>query len=228
MTAHEVEVEHAHDADLAAHAHVGPHESGPLLTVPLIILAVLSTVAGFLNWAAWPFHSEKFSEWFEPTTGQPELEHATFAYGKAILSVCLVAGAIGFVSYLMANSFAFLRGLTERSKVARAGYMFLVNKYYLDYLYENIIVAGISGPIARGAYWFNQNVIDAIVNRTGDDDTRGRQLRLQAASTRAWSTAASTAPARRPRMREACCGCCSQERSSSTARFCSALPPSGR
>ena len=166
VTAHEVEVEHAHDADLAAHAHVGPHESGLLLTVPLIILAVLSTVAGFLNWAAWPFHSEKFSEWFEPTTGQPELEHATFAYGKAILSVCLVAGAIGLVYYLMANSFAFLKGLTERSKVARAGYLFLVNKYYLDYLYENIIVAGISGPIARGAYWFNQNVIDAIVNQT--------------------------------------------------------------
>ncbi len=161
VTAHEVEVEHAEE-----HAHAGPHESGLLLTVPLIILAVLSTVAGFLNWAAWPFHTEKFSEWFEPSTGQPELEHATFAYGKAILSVCLVAGAIGLVYYLMANSFAFLKGLTERSKVARAGYLFLVNKYYLDYLYENIIVAGISGPIARGAYWFNQNVIDAIVNQT--------------------------------------------------------------
>jgi len=27
-----------------------------------------------------------------------------------------------------------------------------------------VIVGGITGPIARGAYWFNQNVIDAIVN----------------------------------------------------------------
>ncbi len=77
-----------------------------------------------------------------------------------------MVAAIAFVAYLMANSFAFLKGLTERSKVARAGYLFLVNKYYLDYLYENVIVAGISGPIARGAYWINQNVIDAIVNRT--------------------------------------------------------------
>ncbi len=40
-----------HD-DHDAHAHEGPHESGPLLTVPLIILAVLSVVAGWLNWAA--------------------------------------------------------------------------------------------------------------------------------------------------------------------------------
>jgi NADH-quinone oxidoreductase subunit L len=44
--------------------------------------------------------------------------------------------------------------------------VFLVNKYYLDWLYEKVIVAGISGPIARGAYWVNQNVIDAIVNHT--------------------------------------------------------------
>ncbi len=161
VTAHEVEVEHAEE-----HAHAGPHESGPLLTVPLVILAVLSTVAGFLNWAAWPFHLEKFSEWFEPTTGQPALEHATFAYGKAALSMLLVILAIASVAYLIANDFAFFRNLTQRSKVAHAGYTFLVNKYYLDYLYEKIVVAGISGPIARGAYWVNQNVIDGIVNQT--------------------------------------------------------------
>jgi NADH-quinone oxidoreductase subunit L len=161
VTAHEVEVEHAEEL-----AHAGPHESGPLLTVPLIILAVLSTVAGVLNWAAWPFHWEKFGEWFEPTTGQPDLEHATFAYGKAALSMLLVICAIAFVAYLMANDFAFLKNLTRRTKVARAGYVFLVNKYYLDYLYENIIVAGISGPISRAMYWVNQNVIDAVVNRT--------------------------------------------------------------
>ena len=161
VTAHEVEVEHEEE-----HAHAGPHESGPLLTVPLIILAALSTVAGVLNWAAWPLHWEKFSEWFEPTTGQPELEHATFAYGKAILSVSLVIAAIAFVAYLMANDFAFLKGLTRRSKAFRAGYVFLVNKYYLDWLYENVVVAGISGPIARAMYWVDQNVIDGIVNRT--------------------------------------------------------------
>ena len=78
----------------------------------------------------------------------------------------LVICAIAFVAYLMANDFAFLKNLTKRRKVARAGYVFLVNKYYLDYLYENIIVAGISGPISRAMYWVNQNVIDAIVNRT--------------------------------------------------------------
>jgi NADH-quinone oxidoreductase subunit L len=34
-------------------------------------------------------------------------------------------------------------------------------------LYENVIVAGIKGPIAAGVYWFNQNVIDNVLNYTG-------------------------------------------------------------
>jgi NADH-quinone oxidoreductase subunit L len=43
----------------------------------------------------------------------------------------------------------------------------LVNKYYLDHLYEKIIVRGIAHPIAKGAYWINQNILDGIINGTG-------------------------------------------------------------
>jgi len=43
----------------------------------------------------------------------------------------------------------------------------LQNKYYLDDLYEGVIVKGIREPIARGAYWINQNVIDGVVNGAG-------------------------------------------------------------
>ena len=42
--------------------------------------------------------------------------------------------------------------------MARAGYTLLVNKYYLDHLYTDVIVGGIKGPIAKAAYWINQNV----------------------------------------------------------------------
>jgi NADH:ubiquinone oxidoreductase subunit 5 (subunit L)/multisubunit Na+/H+ antiporter MnhA subunit len=45
--------------------------------------------------------------------------------------------------------------------------VFLVNKYYMDYLYEQIIVRGIREPIAAGAYWFNQHVIDNVLNYAG-------------------------------------------------------------
>jgi NADH-quinone oxidoreductase subunit L len=60
-----------------------------------------------------------------------------------------------------------LVGLTQRNKVLGAGYSFLANKYYLDHLYERVIVRAIAHPIARGAYWVNQNVLDGIVNGAG-------------------------------------------------------------
>ena len=40
-------------------------------------------------------------------------------------------------------------------------------KYYLDVLYTDIIVGSIKGPIANGVYWFNQHVIDNVLNYTG-------------------------------------------------------------
>ena len=61
---------------------------------------------------------------------------------------------------------------TAGSAPARAGYTLLENKYYLDVLYEDGIVAAIKGPIAQASYWVNQNVIDGVVNGAG----RGARL----------------------------------------------------
>jgi NADH-quinone oxidoreductase subunit L len=51
--------------------------------------------------------------------------------------------------------------------VARAGYRLLENKYYLDTLYETIVVGAVKGPIARAVNWFNQHILDGIVNGAG-------------------------------------------------------------
>jgi NADH-quinone oxidoreductase subunit L len=144
--------------------HGHPHESEPLITVPLIILAFFSVFAGLLNAA--PFGIEKFKEWVEPTVAFPTLVHADFDVPKAIISVTIAVLGIGIAAFLFFRheEEGRLKGLTQRNALARVGYTFLEKKYYLDVLYENIIVAGIKGPIARGAYWFDQHIIDKIVN----------------------------------------------------------------
>ena len=62
-------------------------------------------------------------------------------------------------------------GLTQRVAPLRAGYNLLWNKYYLDDLYEKVIVRGVAGPIATAAYWINQNILDGIVNTAGKSAT---------------------------------------------------------
>jgi NADH-quinone oxidoreductase subunit L len=148
-------------------AHAGPHESPALLTVPLIILAVLAVGAGWLQMPWELLQIEYFLEWVEPTFAFPSLDHAPFSYAKAAISVGLAVVGIVVVAALMRTDFAFLKGLTQRNRAARAGYLFLVNKYYLDDLYEGVIVRAIKGPIASAMNWINANVLDGVVNGAG-------------------------------------------------------------
>jgi len=153
---------HGEPRGAAAHHH--PHESPWPITVPLVVLAALSVVAGLLNAVA--FDIDLFADWFEPQFVSNVVTHHGFDGKLALLGT--TAGVLGIVTsglYYFRNFGP--RRVTERSAVARAGYTFLANKYYLDRLYTDGVVGGIKGPLARLAYWINQNVIDGIVNGAG-------------------------------------------------------------
>ena len=92
----------------------------------------------------------------------PALVHPAFDYGAAAISLVVAVLGIGIAAYLwfQHEELGPFKGLTQRNKVAHAGYEFLANKYYLDALYENLIVASIKGPIAAAAYWVNQKLPD--------------------------------------------------------------------
>jgi len=147
--------------------HAEPHESERGITIPLVILAGLSVIAGLINAA--PLGIEKFTEWVEPTFAFPEIVHAEFDAPLAIGSVSIALVAIGVAAFLWfrREELGPFRGLTKRSKPAAAGYAFLENKYYLDHLYEDVVVDGIRQPVAAGAYWFDQHAVDGVVNGAG-------------------------------------------------------------
>jgi NADH-quinone oxidoreductase subunit L len=215
------------------HAHAGPHESGPLILVPVVILAICAAVAGFVNAVPFGEDWEQFKKYVEPrpeavvaseavasgpgealrlgfpdlapavdagdgeegghSTGcgrsEPEpgticyfpaVDHAEFKWSKAALSLVIVgAGLVSSwlfcVAYYTRRNRALV-GLTQRFAPARWGYQFLWNKYYLDHLYEKVIVRGIAHPIAGAAYWVNQHVIDAVVNGAGRGTKRAGDI----------------------------------------------------
>ena len=143
-----------------------PHESPRIMTIPLWILAGLAIVAGFTNIPAalGPDSFElRFEHYVEPTFAFPEIIKPEFSYLVAGISVLLAVTGLTLAWQYFAHNRG-PHGLTERSTLAARGYAFLVNKYYLDDLYEKVIRDGIKGPIARAAYWFNQHVLDGVVN----------------------------------------------------------------
>lgn len=154
--------------------HHHPHESPKAITVPLIILAVFSVFAGFLN--AIPFGIHKFTEWVEPKGafpfedlvphGSSYIHHADFSISAAIIATVIALAGI-LIAYLYYWKKIGFVGLTEKNKLAKAFHTLLVNKYYLDVLYTDIIVGTTKKGIANASYWINQNVIDAFVAGVG-------------------------------------------------------------
>ncbi len=152
--------------------HHHPHESPKAITIPLMLLAGFSVIAGFANATA--FNIEKFKQYIEPTVAFPkDIFGVEFDVTLATISVFIALGSIVVASlfWLERKQLQRLRGLTDRSAALKAGHTFLVNKYYLDHLYTDVIVGGIKGPIARAAYWVNMNIIDGVINGAGKGAT---------------------------------------------------------
>ncbi len=153
--------------------HAKPHESPKVITVPLMVLAGCAVVLGFTNFPKSFFGfklpgslTTRFEHFVEPTFAFPPIQHAAFTPWLAVASTILAAGGL-FVAYQYYEKNRGPHGLTSRNKVALAGYTFLENKYYLDDLYTGVVAGSTKGPIARAANWFNQNILDGIINGIG-------------------------------------------------------------
>jgi NADH-quinone oxidoreductase subunit L len=160
---HPDEAEHA-PAEDSIHAHMGPHESNWLITGPLWVLSGFALFAGFLNFPHWL----RFETWFQPRIAFVEpVPSVPFNPILAIVSVSVALIGFGIALAFYTGKLPSWRDLSLRNAGARVGKTILVNKYYLDWLYTDVIVNSIKGPIAAGTYWFNQHVIDNVLNYTG-------------------------------------------------------------
>ncbi|MFP5256137.1 MAG: NADH-quinone oxidoreductase subunit L, partial [Acidimicrobiia bacterium] len=103
--------------------HGHPHESPPAITVPLVVLAVFSVGAGFLNAPGFELFARITENRVALRAGVP---HHTFEVFPAVVStvVVLAALALGFLLFFQRR---LPRGVTRRSGLARAGYGLLAN-----------------------------------------------------------------------------------------------------
>ena len=130
-----------------------PHESPATMTGPLIALATATVFIGFLG-SSW-FHAV-FFKWVK--FGEPE--QVSFVWWIALLgSVAAIGGfVLGFLMYSERRAKDPLR--------EPLGPLWTVfqNRYYIDAFYMRAIVYPIRDTVSAAVYWFNQNVLDALVN----------------------------------------------------------------
>ncbi len=148
-------------ADHGQHAH----ESPPVMTVPLAILAFFAAVVGFVGVP--PEHGiyHRFVEPVFAAAGQVAVHEALVGDAFMALLSLVIAGA-GVLTAI--RFYAWQPDLPDRW-VARypKAYEWLFHKYYVDELYDALFVE----PIRRLAVWcwrgFDEPVVDGSVNGVG-------------------------------------------------------------
>ena len=174
---HDTLVSHdTHDVHAALDAHAGhndahggqdgPHESNWWIVAPLVFLAIPALLVGLLQWPG--------KYWFEHFIANSVFEESIvhngllreFTWSVAAPSIALAVGGIA-ASVVYYGVLKGDLGLVRRFAPARWFHSLLKNKYYLDHLWTGVVFGSIRGPIAKAAYWVNQNVIDGVVNTMG-------------------------------------------------------------
>ena len=135
--------------------HAEPHESPPVMTRPLVVLAGLSVFAGFLGA---PQFGAVFADWVH----FGEVHHEPFSYGFAAISILGALGGIA-VGYRLYSRWR------EREPLRALGpmYTLLERKYFMDDIYLRGIVRPTQYGLSNAVYWTNQNILDGLVNAAG-------------------------------------------------------------
>jgi NADH-quinone oxidoreductase subunit L len=148
------------------------HESPALMTIPLIILAMLSVAGGWIGIPAVLLHdADWLGNFLAPLLGSAthEVSHAT-EWLLMSLSVGGVLITIGFAWFLYRNYAAReTKGLLQ----------FFENNWYVDEIYDRIVVKPIFylGRLLKD--WVEPRFIDALVNGVGKTvQLAGRQIRF--------------------------------------------------
>jgi NADH-quinone oxidoreductase subunit L len=130
--------------DTARHAHEAPI----VMLLPLVILAILSATAGFVN----------FTDYV--SIGEPPEHHGI---DPTVAVSATIAALAGIVLALF-----FYAGQTGRaaamSRLLGKIYTLIKQKFYIDEIYLFITRRILFGLIARPLAWFDRNVVDGGVN----------------------------------------------------------------
>ena len=150
--------------DPEVEAHI--HESPKSMTVPLMILAAGSLVAGYLGVPAWMQGANRIEHFLEPVFEPVVAATEAHAYSHTFEGL-MAAFSVGiaFIGFYVAYSMYYKKSdqAEKRAEKYKAAYQTLLNKYYVDELYDFLFVNRAKGA-GDGLWTFDAKVVDGAVN----------------------------------------------------------------
>ena len=144
------------------------HESPPPMLIPLVSLAILSIVGGFIGWPKSLLGGEWFGKFLEPVfEGNPVVP--PHEYGRSIeyflMALSVATAIVGIsVAYRM---YVQQPALSDRMAATFTGlHRVLLHKYYIDEIYDALFVHRVK-DLGSALAAFDLGVIDGGVNGAG-------------------------------------------------------------
>lgn len=163
------------------------HESPSNMTLPLIVLAILSVIGGFINLPHFIGHGHyaKLMEWLKPV-----LTEQSYSQMEATLSgvpfntemILLAATILMFFSvwFIVRNTYVKKKKMAVAEESYTGWEKLSAKKLYVDELYNALIVKTVEG-LGRGGKMFDKGILDRFVNFVGDgaEDSGKAMKRVQ-------------------------------------------------
>ena len=148
------------------------HESPAAMTIPLVVLAVLAIIGGFVGVPEVFMHGgEKLADYLSPVI-HPVTEHGVSPSTEMMLM------GLTTVIAIVAIVIAWMRYRTYREEQPSSFGKVLEHKWYVDELYDSIVVRPVNKLGVFANKYFEKSGIDALVNGVGRMvNYGGRQMR---------------------------------------------------
>jgi NADH-quinone oxidoreductase subunit L len=140
-----------------------PHEAPPVMLVPVLILAVLATIAGFIQTTALGFGPHLVDDFLQAAVGKQAWEG-----GASEVIATFVTMIVALVLFLAAYRIYIQRAWKPWSAMVPWAQRVLERKYYFDELYDAVFVRTMDGLARVGLRYVEEPVIDGAVAGTGE------------------------------------------------------------
>jgi NADH-quinone oxidoreductase subunit L len=151
------------------------HESPASMTLPLVVLAILSIVAGYFGLPELLTHNEtghKLSGFLAPVVKDMPMHHVTHSIEWTLIAISVTGVVISIIIAYVTTKSGNVKEATGFSKV-------LENKWYVDEAYDAAIVKPTLGISTFFTAIVERLGIDKLVNGVGDGTKYlGRKIRI--------------------------------------------------
>ncbi|GAB4415219.1 MAG: NADH-quinone oxidoreductase subunit L [Bacteroidia bacterium] len=151
-----------------------PHESSPLMTIPLWVLGVLSVIGGYVGLPYLIGHGHYHvlnNAWLGKLIGNRDLHHAMTEHAAWEYVLIALAFAVSIGTVYFAYSFYKKYDLAADARVQRffgPMYKAMQGKFYVDEIYNALIIRPFVWLGQNVVLWFDQKVVDGLVNGTAN------------------------------------------------------------